>query len=860
MAAQETYTKLFARGAEKTSCFAEVIDRNTSVCLAARTVSNKIHVFRGNRRVAILVSLGCPTAIELQKTQAGWCVWVAVEEGSIFRKAVDLLHSTPRTTDKEEAGNHSIFDDLLKQQNQLPSSTADQPVQILPRDLVLSAGCEVKKILCLKDYVILLCFDGTGLLVRWYPAGQLNSSEVNSDGFLPILLPYKTGLSNQLQPRLTGIAVVTSVNSESMNEGDDISSSQLCLPLHLFSALFGFESSVRTLPVLVFGLKEGTVFYLPLDCNSSSSKMTLSLKLLCCLSSAVVDISSISASRTLSEREAVATELQRSLGLHMLAPSHATLDALIITGASGQCCLLTTVPDPCSTDGGLTKLVLTFTLTGAVVCCCSKDKSMFVCTGRGIERCSLTVCCDDERERDQFKVDVTCEELHVASVSKMWLSGQPNTLMCETFNGDIVELDATCASLSEDSGVHMQSSLKELLVSVDVNSHKMKQLKSSHQQLNTFIQQMNIASHLLHFHRPGKDAGQNPAPVICQTSLKSDVGYHTTQHSVEVRVTNQSPVSLTNDWSIVATLHKSGAYSGPDEEVFSVSSEASPSSHTMPLSHGLVSGGDVSFTIPVSYNPSSPGTDVAVCLVLQYPRWLRNETPAVETSSSCVFVPISFSTIDVLHFLQVRQPGSVALNVPMVSSHKLTVESMVAQLKQGGAEVVTAKSAGVQCNQTYTISEDVPDAYSCKVKPHPTPDGLLRCLLSNIQADAATLTQASCTLQDPCGTFLSLSVEKKSSERRPGVQQPRFEDGGLVVVLKSISVSLLARVRLAIVRRFQKILTVGDLQKVINATESWQQQLQAAQDTMRRGNSVSSTSDVLPVLCSLYESMRNSPL
>lgn len=290
--------------------------------------------------------------------------------------------------------------------------------------------------------------------------------------------------------------------------------------------------------------------------------------------------------------------------------------------------------------------------------------------------------------------------------------GQEGAITCETANGDLVEFGISTPATDNDCATgQLQPSLKDLLLGVEVNQAKVSELKSQQQQLNAFLQQINMASYLLHFCHPHTTTNQDAAPISCKVIVQSEVGYHAVDYHVVVHVTNHSAVALTKTWSLVATLFEvngTGTGGRQSKSKPHVSAQKTPpSSHTLRLSHGLGAGQIVHFKIPVTYSPTCSGLNVNVSLMLHMPELLLGESKHSEASPSCLIIPLSATVVDVFHFLHLRQPGCVLPHAPDPAS---AIEKRVARLGHSDQSNSHAEKRGAekqQSSHSYSVSVDV---------------------------------------------------------------------------------------------------------------------------------------------------------
>ena len=321
--------------------------------------------------------------------------------------------------DANDGNNQSIFEDLLNTsepaftENNIPHNLADDIHEVGEKDQVLSDCGDVLGICCTKEIFALVSADKDGSTVSIYSLSQLTSME---NGSFAQKLPLPSSQKKQSHQFLQTLHVV-------LCDVDDqgVSSSQITIPSHLFSSLFGWESSVRSLPVLVCAFTDGSVFYHPADLTAS--RIESPWLLLCAVDSSVVDILPTKINRTLSEKESVAAELKKALGMNQSAPCLSLLDAIIVVGNSGKCCLMTAMPALTSQPQGYKRLVTMFTLPSSVECVSCRDGGLFVSCGQNILKCSLTLIREEREERRHHRVEVQSDQLICASVNAMWSSG-----------------------------------------------------------------------------------------------------------------------------------------------------------------------------------------------------------------------------------------------------------------------------------------------------------------------------------------------------------------------------------------------------------------------------------------------------
>lgn len=310
--------------------------------------------------------------------------------------------------------NRSIFEDLLQDQHTPDKVQVSKMTWLSDNDVVMRLTGVVTHVCCGSEHMCVSRINGDEISICVYSLHNLLSTSL--DTTLHTLLPpcprnlWSSCMQPDSQDQLFLCFLATTGKVL-------VSSSQLVLPENLFSAFFGANSAIRSIPILICGGSSGAVYYRPVDTAQSSSTV-VDWHLLCHLGCPVVNVCSIKVKRVLSEKEKMASELKLSLGLPALS---SLVDSFLVCGSSGLCCILTTIPESNDITQKFIRVVTTFTLPDVIQCCCSKGEMLFFSTGHGIKRCNLTLTKGPEGEGDKHSVQVECVSLHVASVSDMWL-------------------------------------------------------------------------------------------------------------------------------------------------------------------------------------------------------------------------------------------------------------------------------------------------------------------------------------------------------------------------------------------------------------------------------------------------------
>lgn len=324
---------------------------------------------------------------------------------------------------KNIGSNQSIFDDLLQDPNpfdfQEPLDKSSTAVTfICGEDKILASEKEIRSMCCSNDILALVCCspESSENFIHLFSIKYLSFQNCIQTGFhlnFPPLLDFS---NEQMHSRriLPKIYFVTAA------EADSTFPTQIKLPHHLFSALFGFEAAVKGQCVVVCGTVTGEVYYQPI--TSQASNFETHWHLLCTVNCPIIDICYLKVKRSLTVKESVAAELHRSLGLPEFQTSGALLDALVVCGSFGQCCLLSAVPKVGGTYFEFTTVSLPFSLPSNISYCCSEEETLFISTEQCIQKNVLTLLRDENCEQEKYQVSVTCQDLHTAQVKAMWLT------------------------------------------------------------------------------------------------------------------------------------------------------------------------------------------------------------------------------------------------------------------------------------------------------------------------------------------------------------------------------------------------------------------------------------------------------
>lgn len=275
--------------------------------------------------------------------------------------------------DIPDVSNDSIFDDLL---NKEPVLTGDFEVksvneykeykfcEILENDLLIRCDSTIIGICFSEDILVLLCRGFKGkedACVLVYSSNQKESQYLSDNYKQKFQLPIQlTAVSKESSMAFPKISVVVVENSDLHCS----SSSIMPVPLHLFSLVFGWAASVRNLPVLLLSYPGGSVYFRPLDL--SPLKSMSSWRLLCNLETPLVDILCVKVARRLNEAESVAAVLRKALGGQNETSSNFTIDAMLVVGGSGKCCVIAAAPSQASLQTDFSKATMMFSLPDTV--------------------------------------------------------------------------------------------------------------------------------------------------------------------------------------------------------------------------------------------------------------------------------------------------------------------------------------------------------------------------------------------------------------------------------------------------------------------------------------------------------------
>ena len=286
-----------------------------------------------------------------------------------------------------------------------------------------------------------------------------------------------------------------------------------------------------------------------------------------------------------------------------------------------------------------------------------------------------------------------CITIHLCA-----MTGKGETLVCITANKDFIEVDTSTPT--DIITRPLQTSLKDLLLGVDIHQTRLNQLKAQQEQCNSTLQQINLASLLLHASGM-QPTCQVPPPISCEVTVQSDVNYHAVEFTIVIQATNRCGVALSKDWSLVASLCAVDSNSAaPEAEL----RQASSSSHILTLSRGLEAGRSVDMKIPIAYSRTCCGVIVNVSLTLHIPEALRDET---EKIGKGLDIPLSQTVVDVVHFLFLKQPGQF---LPRYDDPVTFLEKQMREMRHLHNKEVEQKQIG----QIYSVSLKFTGEYETK--------------------------------------------------------------------------------------------------------------------------------------------------
>ena len=204
-------------------------------------------------------------------------------------------------------------------------------------------------------------------------------------------------------------------------------------------------------------------------------------------------------------------------------------------------------------------------------------------------------------------------------------------MLCYTTNSEALVLDLHLRDFSHKSRL---LNLKELLIGLDYHSKRKECIANQQNNLNIFLRQINIASHLLQHIKT--DSTLMFIKTQCRVEcLKNG---HSREDRLSVKVTNESMFTLTPDWNFHILLTLPGQ------------SKTKTETHGFFLSSGLKAKTDFQVTIPFSdMFTSSGGFTATVLLILNLDTSVLTECPTVPVN---IPVLVSSQVFDVLCFLE----------------------------------------------------------------------------------------------------------------------------------------------------------------------------------------------------------------
>ncbi|XP_067674956.1 Fanconi anemia core complex-associated protein 100-like [Haliotis asinina] len=795
-----------------------------------------LHLYAGCKRKVIIEAGDGITDFSVCRQHASsvWRVLILCAAHDVYLIDVPDTESpnVDISDDKTKEGNQSIFSDLLDKGEDGEMTVVpfcESVIHLNSRHMVLQSDCPIKHIDVVRSLLLTL---SSGLVrkIRAYDLDNFqNYSQGNNNPTFEIKCP---SLQFDSEKDKLGLHVLVS----SVEDPDKwMSTDAIQLHQTLFTALFKTEAALLHSPIILFTLN-GCVF-----CHQIKTLLCGALwEILCDIEGSIESITKLQVKPKDDGSDLPFTDLQPQVSK--------CSEGLLVCSSTGKT-VLVHIKQP---EGGVVYDILT--LPGPVVCCAGFQSTIYHSTGKQIFGHVVMRC--NNPTKGGNSVDIKSDLLHQSFVQRLAVDGESLDstgikLVCQSALGDILVLSGQSDPNSKPLA-YMAHSFEELLMGLDTTNKRHADIFQKQSQLNDLIHQLSIAGHLITNNSlKSETLTKNDVshPVSCSCSVTSTRNGYKVDYSLICKLTNDSSISLSCDWSLMVVL------------VTKNPSHTESRSHGMALSHGLKSGSCLEMRVPMDMRClSSLYCDVKVYLVL-YSDLLGDQmsfklnAPVPKTSSLGLPALLKTQRLDILYYL--REPITEVVN-STITKCKKPGSSFVSQepmRKQWNEEEVSS-SKQMLTTEICVGRVKLPTDFESRCQEGDSMCvKLLKYLLQDSQINVEAIKKGHLHLADPCGHVVSVSM----------AADPQRSGDRLSVKLGCSSVEVLARCRAAIVHRIKTVccpdetdLCVKDLRQYLTKLESIKDEIRSLEEQAGRDSESSNT--IRNSLSSVYEKLRKIQL
>ncbi|XP_035469848.2 Fanconi anemia core complex-associated protein 100 [Scophthalmus maximus] len=547
------------------------------------------------------------------------------------------------------------FPFLLSRAQSSPADACSGPAEVkVPSEFLVVEQESVSSLLLVGSVLLVLSQRDASWLLSLYKTAkeaQCSSYEMLSSFSLPLVSSGDTeGTGMRRRPVLTCVhSGEPKSQSSSSASSSTLADSHFQLDPVLFKLLFGIEAALAKSPVVLCGLPDGRLCFLPLRLPGARLRVLHSLE------------------------EPVAF-----VGLSVVeetCPGHAK--CLVVVGEQGRVVLMKTVKGG-PEGGGTTAGFIEACVAGPVVCGSVDKHRLYYSTGSDLLVLDLSVGPSgrESRERDDDTSSPTAaaltrpNSLNVCRVMALAAPAHNNAgevqLLGLSVRGQLQAIvlpvvERRDEALSNQPSAQVGRSVGDLLSAIGDVCQRVSVLKNAIKDKNQILRHLNqvlnvsfllIASTNSEEHRPGQEK-----PIRCRALTRWSRLLQKDSLNLTCVLDNSSPYVLEQGWTLSVTVFPVSYSPGAGEESsstnFSFPFNYLHPGETLEVSLPLAAAGDTSFPMRVSCS-----------LIFSLSSLLREEEtihlPGLQRS--CISLPLNTLTVDWLHALQVNNPTTHPIN------------------------------------------------------------------------------------------------------------------------------------------------------------------------------------------------------
>ncbi|XP_069012038.1 Fanconi anemia core complex-associated protein 100 [Embiotoca jacksoni] len=843
--AVDTWTEFGFSGASSATKVKFGFGTDVIIC----TATDEVYVFNAHeRKLKAVLQLPGPVS-DLVESQDKQLLYVACQSGVYCVNLPSLLHRA----------------------QSCPDDAASGPAELQVSSECLVVGADgVSSLLLIGSLLLTLCQGDTSWLLTLYKT-ESSSYEVLGSFSLPLVSAVGNGDAGSKTGLRRSVLVcvhsgdITSLSSSPESSEATLRHSHFCLDLVLFKLLFGVEAALAKSPVILCGLPDGRLCFVPLRVPGSRLRALHSL-----------------------EQPVVFVGASAVTG-----PGHA--QCLVAVGDQGRVVLIKTdKPEREGSIAGFTE----WCVAGPVVCGCVDKTSLYYSTGSDLLVLDLSEGSSgrEGKERDEDSSRKTAAALQSPTslnVCRLIALAKPTCsaagaveLLGLSVRGQLQKISLPVkredAGLFEPPSIQVGRSVRDVLSAIGDVCERASVLKTAIKSKNQILTHLNhvlnisfllMASTNTEEHLPVEEK-----PIRCHATASWSRLLQKDSLNLSCVLDNSSPYVLEQGWTLSVTVSPLSCPSTAGGERsstnFSFPFNSLHPGETLEVSLPVAAAGGTSF--PVTVNCS---------LINSLSSFLGEDEAGSSPGSqgSCVSLPLNTLTVDWLHALQVESPASTR-KVSSSPSCGMTTDSIQAFLSSrqmrcsgraegggGSASKPEKYSASVRVSsellrETLVLKSSDLDPEGPKLGPQNLCVSLLDWLLSEgpggvkSQGEQVVLNSSVVHARGPNGATVKLTAKEMNNGEEESL--PTVE-----VQVESSSLAAVCGLHHAVLRRMQTLLQKAPQKaasekrvQTLGLTRALQRaEIQQSQISGAYGAGTSSEQMNRVLLC-VYQELRENPL